>query len=86
MADRTPKPTPKPKRVFTAADIARFMAQYAIAPDEAGAIVGVERSTVYRRIMPAVYSGQIQSIKVGACRRIVVQSLLDFWAKHGGVR
>jgi predicted DNA-binding protein (UPF0251 family) len=86
MSERTPKPRPKAKRkrVFTTAEIARLRAQYAVAPDEAGAIVGVDRSTIYRHIMSAVYAGRIQSLTVGACRRIVVESLIDFRAKHGG--
>jgi len=76
---------PKRRRAFTAEDIARFRAQYAVAPDEAAALVGIDRATFYRRTMPYVRSGAIQSLKIGACRRIVVSSLLAFWERSGGV-
>jgi hypothetical protein len=74
----TDRPTRR-RKGFTAEDVARFRAQYAVAPDEAAAIVGIDRATFYRRIMPHVRGGAIQSMKIGACRRIVVDSLLAFW-------
>jgi hypothetical protein len=69
-------------RSYTAEDVARFRAQYAVSPTEAAALVGVDRATFYRRMMPLVRGGRIQSFHVGACRRIVVESLLAFW--NGG--
>lgn len=84
MSDRPAKRKRKPRRTFTAADIERFRAQYAIAPDEAAAIAGVDPATFYRRVMPYVRGGAIVSFKIGTCRRIVVESLLAFWAEHGG--
>jgi hypothetical protein len=66
------------KRLYTAEDVARFRAQYAVAPAEAAALGGIHRSTFYRHHMPLVYAGRIQSIKVGSCRRIIVTSYLRF--------
>jgi excisionase family DNA binding protein len=45
---------------------------------EAADILGIHRSTLYRRIMPHVYSGRIQSLKVGGRRLLLVTSFLDF--------
>lgn len=55
-----------------------------VAPADAARILGVEKSTFYRHVYPAVMSGAIQSIKIGSCRRISVDSLLA-WAdrQHG---
>jgi hypothetical protein len=72
------------KRQYTAEDVARFRAQYAASPEESAAIVGIHPATFYRRVMPHVLGGAIQSLKIGACRRIVVASLLQWADRQGG--
>lgn len=54
----------------------KYAGRAALSPDEAAEVLGVDRSTFYRRIMPYVRSGQIMSLKIGGCRRIIVASLL----------
>ena len=56
----------------------KFEGRAAVSPEEAAEIAGIDRSTFYRHHMPHVYSGRIQSLKIGACRRIVVASYLSF--------
>jgi hypothetical protein len=51
-----------------------------VSPDEAAEIFGIDTSTFYRRVMPSVYAGVIQSLKIGGCRRISLASLLR-WAE-----
>lgn len=55
---------------------------WAVSPDEAAALLGLNRRTFYRRVMPHVYSGTIQSGKIGGCRRIDVGSLRGWWKKQ----
>ena len=57
---------------------AKYAGQAAVSPAEAAEIYGVSTATLYRRVMPHVYSGTILSFKVGRLRRIIVTSLLDF--------
>lgn len=47
-----------------------------VSPAEAAEMLGIDRSTFYRRVMSWVYSGTIQSLKIGRCRRIRLASLL----------
>lgn len=56
----------------------KFAGRAAISPEEAAELLGVDRSTVYRQIMPYVYSGTIASLKIGSCRRLLVASLLQW--------
>lgn len=81
MSDR---PAKRKRKHYTAEDVARFRAQYAASPEESAAIVGIDRATFYRQIMPHVRGGKIQSLKIGACRRIVVASLLQWAERQGG--
>lgn len=48
----------------------------AVSPGEAAILLSIDRRTFYRHIMPAVQTGRIQSMRVGAARRILVASLL----------
>ncbi len=48
----------------------------AVSPGEAAIMLGVDRSTVYKYVMPAVHTGKITSLKIGSARRILVASLL----------
>lgn len=61
---------------------AKFQGRAAVSPEQAGEVLGISRSTIYRRVMPAVYSGQIQSLKIGGARRIVLISLLAWAEAH----
>lgn len=49
--------------------------QWAVSPAEAAQLLGMTRRSFYRQVMPHVYSGTIQSAKIGGNRRIDVQSL-----------
>lgn len=60
----------------------KFAGRVALSPDEAAEVLGVDRSTFYRRVMPAVRAGTIQSFKVGACRRILAPSYLRWLEKQ----
>lgn len=54
---------------------------WAVSPDEAAKLLGLTRRTFYRQVMPFVYSGAIESGKIGRTRRIDVESLRTWW-KH----
>lgn len=56
--------------------------QWAVSPNEAAALLGLNRRTFYRQVMPYVYSGAIKSGKIGRTRRIDVQSLREWWDKQ----
>lgn len=56
----------------------KFSGRAALSPDEAAEVLGLKRATFYRRVMPYVYTGRIQSVKLGGCRRIIASSLLSF--------
>jgi excisionase family DNA binding protein len=53
--------------------------QWGASPDEAAALLGLKRRTFYQLVMPYVYSGVIQSAKIGRLRRIDVESLRAWW-------
>jgi predicted DNA-binding transcriptional regulator AlpA len=57
---------------------AKYAGRAALSPSESAEIIGLKRATFYRRIMPHVYTGKIQSIKIGGCRRIIATSYLAF--------
>lgn len=48
----------------------------AVSPTEAATLLGIDRSSFYRRLMPYVITGKIKSLKIGASRRILTASLL----------
>jgi excisionase family DNA binding protein len=55
----------------------KYQGRAAVTPTEAAEILGaVHRSTVYRKVMPAVYSGAIASFRLGRRRLIILTSLL----------
>lgn len=56
-----------------------------LSPTEAAKMIGIDRSTFYRRVMPYVWSGAIQSIKIGSRRCIFIDSLLA-WLNHHRIR
>lgn len=56
------------------------------SPDEAAKLLGMARRTFYDRVMPYVYSGTIQSAKIGRLRRIDVESLRAWWRKQLAVQ
>ena len=65
---------------------AKYDGRVAGSPQELADMIGVDRSTFYRRYMPHVYSGRIASLKVGSARRILITSFLAFIeseAQHG---
>jgi excisionase family DNA binding protein len=61
---------------------AKYADRVAISPQEAADMLGIDRSTLYRQIMPFVYERTILSFKIGSSRRIVVASLLAFLEKR----
>ena len=56
----------------------------AVSPGEAAALLSLDRSTFYRKIMPLVREGTIRSLRVGARQRIFVDSLRA-WAESQAV-
>lgn len=52
---------------------------WGISPDEGAKLLGLKRRTFYQQVMPFVYSGIIQSAKIGRLRRIDVESLRAWW-------
>ncbi len=56
----------------------------AVSPSEAAALLSLDRSTFYRKIMPLVREGTIRSLRVGARQRIFVDSLRA-WAESQAV-
>jgi len=64
----------------------KFEGRAAVSPMEAAEVAGIDRSTFYRHHMPYVYSGRIQSLKIGGARRLILTSYLAFLeqeAQHG---
>ena len=43
---------------------------WAVSPAQAAELLGLNRRTFYRQVMPYVYSGVIESGKIGRTRRI----------------
>lgn len=60
--------------------------QWGISPDEGAKLLGLKRRTFYQQVMPFVYSGIIQSAKIGRLRRIDVESLRLWWQKQLAVQ
>lgn len=58
------------------------MHPWGASPDEAADLLGIKRRTFYRQVMPYVYSGAIQSAKIGRLRRIDVESLRAWWKRQ----
>lgn len=54
----------------------------AVSPGEAAMLLGIDRVTFYRRLMPLVLTGRIQSVKIGRSRRILVASLTAWVASE----
>jgi hypothetical protein len=51
---------------------------YALSPKAAAKRLDVDVSTLYRNYGNAMRSGKIRTLKIGAARRIVWRSLLDY--------
>jgi hypothetical protein len=71
---KTKRPAPKPP---TAADL---RGRIAVSPTEAAILLSISRAAFYERVMPAVHTGAIASLRIGASRRILVSALLA-WAE-----
>jgi excisionase family DNA binding protein len=56
--------------------------QWAVSPTEAAQLLGLKLRTFYQQVMPHVYSGAIQSAKIGRNRRIDVESLRAWWQQQ----
>lgn len=56
--------------------------QWAVSPIEAAQLLGLKKRTFYNQVMPYVYSGTIQSAKIGRNRRIDVASLRAWWEQQ----
>lgn len=54
----------------------------AVSPAEAANMLGIHRTTFYRQVMPYVWSGAIQSLKIGTRRCIILESLLMWLRDH----
>jgi hypothetical protein len=63
----------------------KFRGRSCVSPTEGAEICGVTRATFYRRVMPAVYTGEIASLMIGGCRRIVLSSLLAWLEGQTGI-
>jgi len=51
---------------------------YALSPKLAAKRLGVDVSTLYRNYGDAMRSGKVRTLKIGAARRIIWRSLLDY--------
>lgn len=51
---------------------------YALAPKAAAKRLQIDVSTLYRQYGNAMRSGKIRTLKIGAARRIIWQSLLEY--------
>ncbi len=51
---------------------------YALSPKLAAKRLGVDVSTLYRNYGNAMRSGKVRTLKIGAARRIIWRSLLDY--------
>jgi hypothetical protein len=57
---------------------------YALAPKAAAKRLNIDVSTLYRQYGNAMRSGKIRTLKIGAARRILWRSLLDYIEHEGG--
>lgn len=48
----------------------------AVSLSEAATLLSISYPTFYRKVLPAVLTGKIKSLKIGAARRIIVSSLM----------
>lgn len=55
---------------------------WAVSPSEAAALLGLKLRTFYNQVMPHVYSGTIESAKIGRSRRIDVASLRAWYQQQ----
>jgi excisionase family DNA binding protein len=53
----------------------------AVSPGTAAEMLNISESSFYKNVMPYVRSGTIESLKIGASRRIVVESLMA-WVRE----
>lgn len=51
---------------------------FALSPKAAAKRLGIDVSTLYRNYGNAMRSGQVRTLKIGAARRIIWRSLLDY--------
>jgi excisionase family DNA binding protein len=56
--------------------------QWGATPTEAARLIGLNRRTFYRQVMPYVASGTIRSTKIGRVRLIEVASLRAWWQRQ----
>jgi excisionase family DNA binding protein len=56
--------------------------QWGATPTEAASLLGLNRRTFYRQVMPYVASGTIRSTKIGRVRLIEVESLRTWWKER----
>jgi excisionase family DNA binding protein len=55
---------------------------WAVSPQEAADLLNISRRTLYRQVMPHVYSGVIKSARIGRLCLIDVQSLRAWWEQQ----
>jgi excisionase family DNA binding protein len=55
--------------------------QWGATPTEAASLLGLNRRTFYRQVMPYVSSGTIRSAKIGRVRLIELESLRAWWKR-----
>lgn len=58
---------------------------FAVSPKQAAKRLNIDVSTLYRQYGNAMRSGKIRTLKIGAARRIIWRSLLDY-IERGGER
>jgi hypothetical protein len=51
---------------------------FALSPKKTAKRLGVDPSTLYRKYGNAMRSGAIRTLKIGAARRIIWRSILDY--------
>ena len=74
----------KPRTRKAAPSAAELRNRVAVSPEEGARLLGIDRSTFYRHIMPYVRSGEIAALHIGARRLILVASLLAWSERQAG--